>query len=81
MNTAYDELIEALSIAATPDRSPPPAMRPYLEKVRLHAYKVADRDFDDLKEAFSEDELFEHTVATAVAAGLERLEAALRALE
>jgi hypothetical protein len=53
----------------------------YLEKVRLHAYKVVDRDVDDLKAAFSEDEIFKHTVAAAVAAGLERLDAGLRAVE
>jgi hypothetical protein len=29
---------------------------------------------------FSEDEIFEHTVSAAVAAGLERLDAGLRAL-
>ena len=34
-----------------------------------------------LKEAgYSEDEIFEHTVAAALAAGLERLDAGLRAL-
>jgi len=51
-------------------------MEPYLEKVRLHAYKVTDRDVEELKAAgVSEDEIFEHTVSAAVAAGLERLEA------
>jgi alkylhydroperoxidase family enzyme len=49
--------------------------------VRLHAYKVVDRDVDELKAAFTEDEIFEHTVAAAVAAGLERLDAGLRAVE
>jgi len=56
-------------------------MARYLEKVRLHAYKVTDRDIDELKSAgFSEDEIFEHTVSAATAAGLERLDAALGTL-
>lgn len=81
MQTTYDELIDALRGASNPERTPPPEMDRYLEKVRLHAYKVVDRDVDELKAAFSEDEIFEHTVAAAVAAGLERLEAGLRAVE
>jgi alkylhydroperoxidase family enzyme len=56
-------------------------MAPYLEKVRLHAYEVTDRDVDELKNAgFTEDEIFEHTVAAATASGLERLAAALEKL-
>ena len=53
----------------------------YLEKVRLHAYKVTDRDVDELKAAgITEDEIFEHTVSVAVAAGLERLDTGLGTL-
>jgi len=55
-------------------------MEQYLEKVRLHAYKVVDRDVDELKRSFSEDEIFEHTVSVATEAGLQRLNAGLRAL-
>ena len=79
MQAPYDDLIDALRRAAQPERAAPPEMASYLEKVRLHAYKVVDRDVDQLKAAFSEDEIFEHTVATATAAGLMRLEAAERA--
>jgi alkylhydroperoxidase family enzyme len=79
--TRYDELIERLREAAHPDRVAPPELRPYLEKVRRRAYSVTDGDVEELKRAgFSEDEIFEHTVSGAVAAGLERLEAGLRAL-
>ena len=78
METRYDELIARLRVAAQPDRRGPEAMARYLEKVRLHAYKVTDRDVEELKAAgFSEDEIFEHTVSAATAAGLERLDAAL----
>ena len=79
--TRYDELIADLRAAAKPDRPAPPELARYLEKVRLHAYKVTDRDIDDLKAAgFTEDEIFEHTVSAAVRAGLERLDAGLATL-
>jgi alkylhydroperoxidase family enzyme len=79
--THYDELIQRLRAAAQPKRSAPPEFATYLEKVRLHAYKVTDRDVQALKDkGFSEDEIFEQTVSTAVAAGLERLDAGLGAL-
>lgn len=81
MQTRYDELIDALRGAANLERRAPPEMERYLEEVRLHAYKVVDRDVDELKAAFTEDEILEHTVAAAVAAGLERLDAGLRAVE
>jgi alkylhydroperoxidase family enzyme len=78
MKTRYDELIAGLRTAARPERPAPPQFAKYLEKVRLHAYKVSDRDVEQLKAAgFSEDEIFEHTISAAVAAGLERLDAGL----
>ena len=81
MKTRYDELIARLRETARPGRPAPALMAHYLEKVRLHAYKVTDRDVQELKDAgFSEDEIFERTVSAAVAAGLERLDAGLRAL-
>ena len=79
--TRYDELIERLRETAQPNREAPTELAPYLEKVRLHAYKVTDADVARLKDAgFSEDEIFEHTVSAAVAAGLERLDAGLGTL-
>jgi alkylhydroperoxidase family enzyme len=81
VTTRYDELIERLRKAAQPERAAPPGLARYLEKVRLHAYKVTDRDVEELKAAgLSEDEIFEHTVAAATAAGLERLDGALATL-
>jgi alkylhydroperoxidase family enzyme len=81
METRYDELIARIRAAAMPERAAPTSLNAYLEKVRLHAYKVTDLDVEDLKAAgFSEDEIFEHTVSTAVAAGLERLDAGLGTL-
>jgi alkylhydroperoxidase family enzyme len=81
METRYDELIARIRAAAMPERAAPTELHAYLEKVRLHAYKVTDLDVEELKAAgFSEDEIFEHTVSTAVAAGLERLDAGLGTL-
>ena len=63
------------NVAATPIAGP--ELAGYLEKVRTHAYKVTDGDVDALKATgLSEDEIFEQTVAVAVAEGLRRLDAA-----
>jgi alkylhydroperoxidase family enzyme len=62
-------------VAAAPPA--PPELAAYLEKVRDRAYTVVDRDVDALHEAgFSEDEIFEQTVAVAIAEGLRRLDLA-----
>ena len=67
------------NVLATPPA--PDAMAAYLEKVRLHAYQVTDDDVQALKDAgFSEDEIFEQTVATAISEGLRRLDAAERVI-
>ena len=63
--------------------APPAAeeMAPYLAKVRERAYTVTDADVEKLKAAgVSEDEIFEQTVAAAVAQGLRRLDAAMEAI-
>jgi alkylhydroperoxidase family enzyme len=62
-------------VAATPPA--PPAMAPYLAKVSERAYTVTDADVATLTAAgLSEDEIFEQTVAAAIAQGLRRLDAA-----
>jgi alkylhydroperoxidase family enzyme len=77
----YDDQIQQLRAAAEPGRDAPPEFAAYLEKVRLHAYKVTDADVQRLKDAgFSEDEIFEQTVSAAVGAGLARLDAGLGTL-
>ena len=67
------------NVAAAP---PAPAdMAPYLDKVRNRAYTVTDEDVEALKNAgFTEDEIFEQTVATAIGEGLRRLDAALEVI-
>lgn len=77
MTDAIDEL-RALAAAAPPA---PPVMDAYLAKVRERAYTVVDSDVEALKDAgVSEDEIFEHTVGTAIAEGLRRLDRALEAI-
>lgn len=79
--TRYDDLVARLREAAKPDRPVPPDFGPYLDKVRNGAYAVTDEDVRSLRAAgYSEDEIFEQTVAAAVAAGLVGLEAGLRVL-
>ena len=59
--------------------APPAAgqMSAYLAKVRDRAYAVTDQDVQALLEdGFSEDEIFEQTVAVAIAEGLSRLDRA-----
>jgi len=55
-------------------------MEAYLDKVRHRAYRITDAEVDALRDTYSEDAIFEATVSVAVAAGLERLDAALAAL-
>jgi alkylhydroperoxidase family enzyme len=72
------EELRAVVAAAAPE---PPALAPYLEKVRSRAYTVTDADVSALIAAgVSEDEIFEHTVAVAAAEGLRRLDAGLGAI-
>lgn len=81
MNTRYDDLIAVLRQAAQTGRPAPPAFDAYLEKVHEGAYRVTDADVEELKASgFSEDDIFEQTVSAAVGAGLERLNAGLRAM-
>lgn len=52
-------------------------MDAYLAKVRERAYAITDADLQALKDAgYSEDEIFERTVAVAVEEGRRRIAAA-----
>jgi alkylhydroperoxidase family enzyme len=73
--------IDALRETVRTTPAAPPAAAAYLEKVRTRPYAVTDADVAALKAAgLSEDEIFEQTVAVAIAEGLRRLEAAERVL-
>ena len=71
-----DPIAELRNVVAT--SAPAPAeMADYLAKVRDRAYAVVDRDIEALEKAgFSEDVIFEQTVAVAIAEGLRRLDRA-----
>ena len=72
----------ALRRAAASGQGLPPALQPYVDTVRRHAYRVQDADVEALRGAgYSEDQLYEITVSAALGAAGERLRAALRALE
>jgi len=59
----------------------PSALTSYVDKVACHAYQVTDEDLAALSRAgYSEDAVFEVTLAAAVGAGLARLERGLAAL-
>jgi alkylhydroperoxidase family enzyme len=73
MHEALSQLRDV--VAGSP--SAPPEMAAYLEKVGDRAYAVVDRDIEALEEAgFSQDAIFEQTVAVAIAEGLRRLDRA-----
>jgi hypothetical protein len=59
----------------------PADLRPLVEKIHQHAYKVTDGEIAELNKKYSDDELFEVIVAAATGAAGERLDRALRALE
>ena len=59
----------------------PGEMSSYLEKVRERAYAVTDLDVEELQAAgFSDDAIFEQTVAVAIAEGLRRLDRAVEVI-
>jgi alkylhydroperoxidase family enzyme len=59
----------------------PAALASYADKVRHHAYKVTDGDVEAIRRAgYSEDQIFELTVAVAVGDGYERLRTSLASL-
>lgn len=71
-----DPIAQLRSVVAS-SAAEPPEMGAYLEKVRDRAYTIVDRDIDELRAAgFSEDAIFEQTVAVAIAEGLRRLDRA-----
>jgi alkylhydroperoxidase family enzyme len=58
----------------------PEELREYLDKVAVAAYKVVDADVEELRRAgYSEDQVFELTVAAAVGCGRAALERGLSA--
>jgi hypothetical protein len=74
---AFDRARSDTSVAS----SLPDEFAGYVDKVNRHAYRVTDADVEGLRRAgWSEDQIFELTVAAAVGAGDRRLTAGLAAL-
>lgn len=68
------------ALAAGPGTLPEP-LGPFVDKVTRHAYRVVDADVDALRAAgYGDDAILEVVLATAVGAGLSRLERGLAAL-
>ncbi len=56
-------------------------LRPYVDKVARRAYETTDEDLDRLRDAgWSEDAIFELTLAAALGAARARLDAGLAAI-
>jgi hypothetical protein len=63
------------------DPLPDPLAQGFVETIRRHAYKLTDRHLEELGEAgWTDDQIFELTVAAAFGAAKWRLEAGLAAL-
>lgn len=72
----------ALREAAFRGDAVPPALADYARKVRSESYRVTDDDVTRLLAAgYSEDAIFEVTIASAIGAADRRLQAGLRALK
>lgn len=65
---------------AEPSEEIPEALRDYVDSIALHAYRITDEDVASLGREWSEDEIFEVSVAAALGAGLARLERGLAIL-
>jgi alkylhydroperoxidase family enzyme len=60
----------------------PEVLREFVDKIAARPWTLSDEDFARLRAAgFSEDQLYELTLAAALGAGLRRFDAGLRALE
>jgi hypothetical protein len=62
-------------------RDVPAELAALVDKIHRHAYRITDEELAALRGRYSEDELFEIVIASALGAGLQRLHAGLRALE
>jgi hypothetical protein len=58
----------------------PETLRAFVDAVALHAWRITDEDVAALRREWSEDAVFEVSVAASVGAGLARLERGLAIL-
>jgi len=72
---------ESLRRAVLEQTEQPQALARYVDTVARHAYKVTEADVAGLKQAgYSDDAIFEITVAAAVGAAMHRLQRGMAAL-
>jgi alkylhydroperoxidase family enzyme len=72
------ESIAELRAIVTAMPPAPEGLGAYLAKVKESAYTITDSEVEQLKATgFTEDEIFEQTVAAAIAQGLRRHDAAM----
>jgi alkylhydroperoxidase family enzyme len=70
------------SVAAGGSDELPEELRPYVDKVARNAYTVTDEDVEALRAAgYSDDAIFELTLAAALGAARIRLDAGLAAMD
>ena len=73
---------QSIRAAAFQGTGVPDDLASYVDKVVKHAYKVTDSDIERLKAAgYSEDAIFDITVAAAVGVGIRRYEAGVKAMQ
>ncbi len=81
LRRAVEARAGALSGRQGTDEMVPDELSDWVEKVARHAYRTTDEDIELLKTAgYSEDQIFELTVAAALGASRARLERALATL-
>jgi hypothetical protein len=71
----------ALRNAVAEGTGVPADLQTLVDKIHDHAYKVTDDDLAQLRTTYSDDEMFEIVVSTALGASRKRLLAGLAALE
>lgn len=65
-----------------PSEGIPEDLREFVDAVALHAHRITDDDVAGLRRAgYSEDQIFEVSISSALGAALARLECGLAALE
>lgn len=69
-----------LSGGGRAEQTLPNPLGAWVDKVAQHAYKTLDREVEELKHRYSEDEIFELTIAAATGAAHTRFERALAAI-
>jgi hypothetical protein len=79
--TIKDTMADGRDLLNGTDNGIPDDLNSYLHKIKRYAYKVTDKEVEELKaRGYSEDAIFEITVSAAVGAGLSRLERGMAAL-